>query len=50
MGVAANEPSYPSLELIYELTLAQLQRQLARIDALDAKLATLVGSATSFSR
>jgi hypothetical protein len=43
MGVAANEPSYPSLELIYELTVAQLQRQLARIDALDAKLATLVG-------
>jgi hypothetical protein len=33
---------YPSLELIAELALDQSQRQLDRIDALDAKLATLV--------
>lgn len=37
------DSQYPSLELVYELTVEQLRGQIARIEALDAKIATVVG-------
>jgi hypothetical protein len=37
------EAAYPSLELIYELALRQLEGRLERIDALDSKLGALLG-------
>jgi hypothetical protein len=42
-GVRGERTPYPSLELVYQLALAQLRGRLERIDALDSKIATLLG-------
>jgi type IV secretory pathway TrbD component len=38
-----DRPPYPSLEVIYELALAQLKGRLERIDALDSRIGALLG-------